>query len=431
MKNSLSWQLTSWPLVVLLAGCTSPASPAAPAQRPIAYGAPDTKHTAVVALLGTKADGIYTCSGSIVKVSGDIGYVLTAAHCCNDSTPSVVVMGSDYASGVQFLGGVPSPPAYGVISGSVYYDAQYTGSDHDFCMLKFQGASGAPTLTLPSGSDGLANGDDLEHVGFGVTESSTDNTLRRTGTDQIYALSTAEIEWTQGGAGQTPGTCQGDSGGPALVPAGAAQASQIVVGVTSYGDSATCSLATIGVASRVTSELGSSGFITKFLADAPIGNQAAAIPAPTCSECTGTASVSSCAAEADLCLNDSKCTTLIDCLNTCIAQGCVTACQTTAGKTATTNLFNFYQCVCESPACSTLCECPATAPPPDMKAPKQDLTADPEDLLPPTEGSPDLSTSTGGHHKTGCGCSSAAGGGADFGAVALALLALLRRRRSS
>jgi hypothetical protein len=37
-----------------------------------------------------------------------------------------------------------------VVPGSVYYDSQYSGSGHDFCMLKFAGAAaGMATLALP------------------------------------------------------------------------------------------------------------------------------------------------------------------------------------------------------------------------------------------------------------------------------------------
>lgn len=434
MRASASWLCAAVAValgLVTSASCSSSDPRDDVARQAIAFGAPDTAHSAVVALLANTPDGFGACSGIIVQVLGDFGYVLTAAHCCNEATPSIVVMGEDYADGLPYLGGIPQPPAYGVASGTVYYDSQYTGTDHDFCMLKFGGATGAPTIALPSGSDGLTNGATIEHVGYGVTDTSTDNTTRRTGTDQVEALDTLEIQWAQGGVSDTPGTCQGDSGGPALLPAGAAQGSQKVVGITSYGDSSTCAQATVGVASRVTSELGASGFITKFLADAPIGTKAAAIPSATCSSCTATASGTSCATTADACLNNTKCSALIDCENACTTLACVTTCETTAGSAAVNLLNAFYQCVCDSPACMDLCQCPTTGPPPDMKKPRDltDPSATPEDLAEPTtEEGADLAVKTGRNKGGGCQVGGGASG-SDLAGLLLAVGALLRRRR--
>ncbi len=434
MRASATWLCAAAAVALGLAtsaSCSSSNPRDDVARQAIAYGAPDTAHSAVVALLASTPDGFGACSGTIVQVLGDFGYVLTAAHCCNEATPSVVVMGEDYADGLAYLGGIPQPPAYSVASGTVYYDPLYTGTDHDFCMLKFSGATGAPTIALPSGSDGLTVGTSAEHVGYGVTDTSTDNTTRRTGTSQVEALDALEIQWAQGGVSDTPGTCQGDSGGPALTPAGAAQGSQKVVGITSYGDSSTCAQATVGVASRVTSELGTNGFITKFLADAPIGTKAAAIPSATCSSCTSTASGTSCATAADACINNTKCSALIDCQNGCTTLACVTACETTAGTSAVTLLNAFYQCVCESPACMNLCQCPTTDPPPDLRRPRDltDPSATAEDLAePPIEEGADMAVTTGRKKSGGCQASGAGSGG-DLAALLLAGGALLRRRR--
>jgi hypothetical protein len=248
-------------------------------QSRIAYGAADSVHTAVVAVLSpVGSNSVQECSGSIVKVANGNGYVLTAAHCCNTYAPTVVVVSNDYSVGEQYVFAPPPlPPAYPVVSGSAYYDSLFNATDHDFCMLKFSGASAAMgVLAVPSSSaDGLQLGVPIEHIGFGVTEDSGSNTQRRTGSDTLdVALTSTLIEFSQGGTGLIPGTCAGDSGGPTLLPAGAPQAQQVVVAVQSFGNNSTCSQETLGGASRVSSEIGPGLFITSYLADMPIGTPA-------------------------------------------------------------------------------------------------------------------------------------------------------------
>src|SRR5579863_5480474 len=92
-------------LVAPLFGCSNPAPDAASAatqlgseRSAIAYGTVDSTHTAVVSVLipmGSQSFG--ECSGTVVQVSGGNAYVLTAAHCCNMATPTIVVAGSNYS----------------------------------------------------------------------------------------------------------------------------------------------------------------------------------------------------------------------------------------------------------------------------------------------------------------------------------------------
>jgi secreted trypsin-like serine protease len=253
---------------------------------PIAYGTLDTRHTAVVALLSPVGTSeLQECSGSIVAVTGGEGYVLTAAHCCNTYPPTIVVASNDYTVGEAYLsGGVPAAPVYAVVRGSVYYDASYDNAGgHDFCMLRFAGAgTGLATLELPtSASDGLQLGSQLEHVGFGITDTTTMNTQRRAGTDSLdQELTSLLLQFSQGGANHVAGTCEGDSGGPSLVPAGAAQSQQVITGVQSYGNASSCAQETLGVASRVASAIGSGQFITSYVAGTPIGVNAGGPGAP-------------------------------------------------------------------------------------------------------------------------------------------------------
>jgi hypothetical protein len=270
------------------AGCTGAGpdrSPVARTESPIAYGSADSSHTAVVSVLApVGTNSLQECSGSIVQVKNGNGYVLTAAHCCNMYIPTVVVVSNDYTIGEQYVFGAPPlPPVYPVVSGSIYYDAKYTGPDHDFCMLRFSGApSGTAVLALPPASgDGLTLGASIEHIGFGQTDTSTTNTGRRTGTDTVdLSLTALVFQFSQGGASHIPGTCDGDSGGPSLLPAGQPQAQQVVVGVQSYGNASTCASETLGGASRVLSEIGPGQFITSYLADAPTGIRVGAPPPP-------------------------------------------------------------------------------------------------------------------------------------------------------
>jgi trypsin len=267
-------------------GCsgTSPdRSLVAKIESPIAYGTLDTVHTAVVAVLAPAGTTeLAECGASIVQISGTTGYVLTAAHCCNLYVPTLVVVSNDYSVGEQYLSGAtPAPPVYAVVAGSVYYDAHYNGNDHDFCMLQFSGATGSmSTVALPtSADDGLQVGSEIEHIGFGQTTTNPANASRFAGTDAVGALTNVAVEFNQGGSTDIPGTCDGDSGGPSLLPAGVAQAQQVIVAVQSYGgDVTTCAAETYGVGSRVISEIGVGAFITSYLANAPIGVQAGAEP---------------------------------------------------------------------------------------------------------------------------------------------------------
>jgi secreted trypsin-like serine protease len=253
-------------------GSESPDELTAETQSRIVYGTADTTHTAVVSLLAPTRGGYTECSGTIVQVSNGVASVLTAAHCCDDGAPTIVVMSSDYRSSADHLSSSrPRAPAYAVIAGSVAYDGGYHGRASapvdDFCMLQFNAPPGTPTIPVAVGSDGLTPGETVEYVGFGTTQSDQNNTLRNhTSAPVDRAIDAKVFRYSEGGATHVGGPCEGDSGGPALLPAGAPQAEQQVVGTTSYGDE-TCTA--YGVSMRVTSETGPGGFITTYLAGGP------------------------------------------------------------------------------------------------------------------------------------------------------------------
>ena len=106
--------LTALAIPFVAASCGLPGDDAVPqdgaqgkAASDIIGGTLDTTHGAVVAVLG----GNFSCSGTIIQVTGSIGYVLTAAHCCvPGNLPTKVVIGNDYNTGQQL----------NVVPGSVY-----------------------------------------------------------------------------------------------------------------------------------------------------------------------------------------------------------------------------------------------------------------------------------------------------------------------
>ncbi len=332
--------------------------PVATARGAIAYGTTDNVHSAVVALLADAGGGSFTeCSGTVVQVKNNEGYILTAAHCCNQGAPAVVVASVDYMVGVQYIGGGnPVPPSFKVVPGSVYYDSLYDQSTHDFCMLK---AANMPANTpvipvaLP-GADGLQIGVKVEHVGYGVTDNNQNNSGRRHGTNTVNLdVTPADLQYSQGGPQKIPGPCEGDSGGPALMPAGAAQAQQKVVGVTSYGNSASCSQGSVGVSMRVSQVTGPNGFITNFLNDTPTGTPAGQA-VMNCNSCAQSAQNGACSAQTQACVNDAKCIGLNNCLQGCQSQACVDQCVTTAGQAAANKLNAVNDCICNT-ACVDEC----------------------------------------------------------------------------
>ncbi len=327
------------------------------AQNPIAYGTSDTMHSAVVSLLTDAGGGAYSeCSGSIVKVSGSTGYVLTAAHCCDMGSPSIVIQANDYGPyASQIFNSNPNPPVYRVIAGSAYWDAQYDGYSHDFCMLKFSGATAnTPVLALPTGADGLTLGTQIEHVGFGRTDTNNNNSQRRHGTNTAnVTVNSSVIQYSQGNG--TPGPCEGDSGGPTLIPAGAAQSSQTVVGVTSWGNSSNCAGASQGTSSRVSSEIGAGKFITSYLNDSPIGNPAGE-SGGDCGSCQQATlqQGGACSSTYNACVNNSACSNLLTCLSNCQDQTCADNCWNSAGTTAQDLYNNIIGCICNT-GCATEC----------------------------------------------------------------------------
>ncbi len=217
-KIAVSW---SGLVGLLMVGCAS-SDPAVEGlgarQSPIFFGAPDTTHQAVVAVLGSNS----ACTGTIIAKNGTKGFVLTAAHCMAD-TPQYVVQGNDYND--------PSAIVYKVTDSKGH--PSYQGDQYDFAMVTFVGASAStPTIDAMTGdTDALKAGDTVNFVGYGRTESNDMNSIRNAVTGTLSQVTATQTAYSQGKGGP----CQGDSGGPSLSTIGG---KEYVSGVTSYGDGA-------------------------------------------------------------------------------------------------------------------------------------------------------------------------------------------------
>ena len=149
--------------------------------------------------------------------------LLTAAHCVPDAPPDAV-FGADPARGTRVrVLAVKRHPTF---------DAKTLADD--VAMLLLESAPGATPATLASTIDaGLA----IRLVGFGKTSASdTSPPLERVGTSTIASLGAKDFSF-----GPSPSqTCGGDSGGPAFATIGGVE---VLVGVTSSGDTACASMA--------------------------------------------------------------------------------------------------------------------------------------------------------------------------------------------
>lgn len=120
---------------VLGAGCSTGDLPPSEAvnqrEDSIFYGTVDTSHQAVVGVISESGQGVGVCTGTIIGVSGNKGYVLTAAHCVAGGKPDYILLGNDLQSqstqGFQVTGYKAHP--------------SYKGKDYDFAMVTFTGAS--------------------------------------------------------------------------------------------------------------------------------------------------------------------------------------------------------------------------------------------------------------------------------------------------
>ncbi|WP_438026320.1 DNRLRE domain-containing protein [Sorangium sp. So ce233] len=183
----------------------------------------DNTHTAVVSLHQERA----RCSGTIVRRSaeGDKVHVLTAAHCCPESSPPREVrVGFDFNDPSLVL------PVDSFQSHPCYDDRRLSlNKEYDICVVTAGGAGALNVRPIPlaSAPDGLSVGSAVTLVGYGNTPAL--NTIRRrveAGISEIGPLMIMTDQTEERG-----GLCSGDSGGPALIPQGGVE---VVAGVISF-----------------------------------------------------------------------------------------------------------------------------------------------------------------------------------------------------
>ncbi len=228
----MSWRVTILAGFVggLAAACSSGVAPRSTEQTeepaeielPIINGAIDTTHQAVVYV-----DAIPSfCTGTIIHVSGNYAYVLTAAHCMGFVTPTRVIQDDDVACASE------QPPTCDAIYPveDALANPYYNGQANDFAMLKVSGATPS-TPVIPAMSpaqDNLSVGSQVDNVGYGlVTYPFGQTTERHHLAATLDMASVLLLRYSQ----TTGGPCAGDSGGPTL-----STGVERVAGVISSGD---------------------------------------------------------------------------------------------------------------------------------------------------------------------------------------------------
>ncbi len=318
----------------------------APAEKPVAHqslpiigGTQDNVNSATVYLEGIEQGQGYSCSGTIIAVNGNVGYVLTAGHCVA-GTIQTVVIGANLNTAV----------AHTALQQWQHPNYNTQTLNYDFGMVAFDGADAStPIVQAATSPDGVApNGTQLDMSGYGKTSSGqTGPTTHRMHvselTNDLSAIQPIDTSIKIGFDQQNgTGTCSGDSGGPAYLGTGSARR---VVGVTSYGDQ---NCAIFGVSGRVSAVY--STFIQPILNGQP--------PTQTCNTCVSSATSpgGSCDASVQACTGDAQCSALLTCFNACNAndQACFNACGTAhpAGVAKYNAIIDCAYCS----SCTTLCD---------------------------------------------------------------------------
>lgn len=238
------------PTVIIACGAPDPDANDGLSQltQPIIGGSLDTDHPEVM-LLAHRAG--FICTGTVIHVEAQTGYLLTAAHCVTEenderetvplrATDFIVVPGDDFAESIT---------AFGV--NDVAVEPRYEGglAEHDIAIVRFSFGNAPPPGVIPpllQSDDTLDVGVPLLFVGYGQTETDDANTQRRQVERSIEALDGELLSYSQADA---RGTCFGDSGGPGIVEI---DGEERVAGVISGGvdNDETCA-GGVGVSTRV------------------------------------------------------------------------------------------------------------------------------------------------------------------------------------
>jgi secreted trypsin-like serine protease len=246
-------------LAAALSGCSSSneATELGRAEQPILRGQVDREHPQVMVLADRAG---FLCTGTLIDVRGRVGFLLTAAHCVTEEDAGatripperfLVISGDDFET---------STTAFPVeaIQVNPGYDGTFAVDDVAVVRLDLGDVEPPPPIpALAASEDKLHVSDSLLLVGFGQTERSTENSVRRHVSRAISGLDDDIVTYSQQDG---KGTCFGDSGGPALVTV---NGTERVAAITSggVGSAEDCS-GGIGVSMRVSAF---SGFIESAL----------------------------------------------------------------------------------------------------------------------------------------------------------------------
>jgi MYXO-CTERM domain-containing protein len=200
--------------LVALAGCSrsAPSPTTGTTREAIIGGKLDSAHQAVVALkLVTAGSPVFgRCSGTIVKVEGTTGTVITSAHCFEDGPTKVTI-----TSGPDFN----APQAtFTATSWTVFPTAGGKVDPHrDLALVKFEGVNAStPVVALTPAATyaTYTKGSPFTVVGYGRVDADGDipNTQRK---NLDLTLSEFEESWLIN-TSPTGSTCFGDSGGAVL-----------------------------------------------------------------------------------------------------------------------------------------------------------------------------------------------------------------------
>lgn len=356
MRKFLASAVTLTFLSASLAACMTdtveptpvPAPASETTRQPIVNGSADTTTDAAV-FVYSETGG---CTGALFKVdrARDLAWVLTAAHCVLDQNqqnlvvPEGVVITKDYAS---------DPNSIFIQAVRAEYDPRYNNSDaYDFGVVTLQGipddAVLPPLLPLTGSPDGLAQGQTVTSVGFGVTNAQGDaeNSQRNRISKPIAALDSTDITYNQ----SSSGICYGDSGGPVISAAGK------VVGVHSrvgQGGSGPCN--GTGISARLTAGLS----WVNSIVSADQGSPPAALA--ECDRCVRNSDYGDtvCRQKRDKCNDDSDCSALLTCLNQAQSDSAQTACLN-AHPESQGAIIDYLSCACLdqcADACATNSNC--------------------------------------------------------------------------
>jgi MYXO-CTERM domain-containing protein len=318
-------------------------------EEPIVYGTLDTTNdSAVYVQLSNSA-----CTGTIVAKDGNVGYVLTAAHCVwNFNTHQPISQASMQNIQVYQADNLNNPQDVFFVTGGAVHPS-YNEEVFDFAMLTIANVDANTPMTpvIPPAQDTIGDGDQVEHSGYGLTENGSTN-ARRKGTNTITScadifgpngaqMDTIALCYFEGNG--TPGPCSGDSGGPAFATVGG---TKYVVGVTSFGDQ---DCEQFGVSGRASAAY---DFIQTYIGNGGSGTL-------TCDQCTqaSTTGNGACTGAIDACLAQtgaSGCNTLITCLNGCSTQACIDGCAGAASQSAIDLYSGIFTCICDD-GCAVEC----------------------------------------------------------------------------